>query len=216
MVNGSMSLHPPITHKARDRICTAALEEFASKGFDGANVARIAASAGVSQPSVHYHFQSKDALWQAAMSLLHGQLVTRQQTRRQGYSVLSPFDQLKTTCIALIEQSAASPVLGRIILSEGQTGGERFDWLMQNVLSDVYFEFLQLIERCLEEGLIKAYRPHHILMLLHGAAVTQFNVAPLTAALFGENCREPGNVTAFSQLYVDVIFSGLAQNKEGP
>lgn len=200
---------------AKDRICDAALQEFAMRGFDGANVVRIASEAGVSQPSIHYHFKSKKALWEAALTRLRDHLDKGREIVRKQQAGMAPLERLKSSCLLLIEASARSPVIGRIILSEGQTGGERFDWLIRNVLSEHYYDFVEQIETCIELGLIKAHRPHHILMLLHGAAVTQFNVAPLSSALFGEDCRAPDNVAAFSRLYVDTIFAGLlAPDKE--
>ena len=46
----------------RERILQVALEEFAANGFEGTSMAHIARRAGVTQPLVHYHFASKDAL----------------------------------------------------------------------------------------------------------------------------------------------------------
>ena len=105
--------------------------------------------------------------------------------------------------------SAINPVVGEIILSEGQTGGERLDWLLRNVLSEVYYEFLEIVDTCVRDKLIKPYKPSHLLMLLTGAAVTQFNVAPLVSSVFGEDPKSPDKVGAFKQMYLDVIFSGL-------
>src|SRR4051794_24909594 len=56
-----------LTERARDRILSAALEEFANRGYDGTTTAEIARHAGVTQPLVHYHFETKDALWRAAV-----------------------------------------------------------------------------------------------------------------------------------------------------
>jgi AcrR family transcriptional regulator len=44
-----------------------ALRQFATNGFDGASLQRIAADAGLSKSSVLYHFASKEALLDAAL-----------------------------------------------------------------------------------------------------------------------------------------------------
>src|SRR5919206_179985 len=59
---------------ARKRILTAALEVFGERGFSGASTREIAARAGVTQPLVHYHFATKDALWRAAVDELFAAL----------------------------------------------------------------------------------------------------------------------------------------------
>lgn len=48
-----------------DAILDAALEAFALRGFDGAGLREIAKIAGVAQPTINYHFKSKDALFKA-------------------------------------------------------------------------------------------------------------------------------------------------------
>ncbi len=48
---------------ARDDILDAAEHLFAAKGFDGVSTAAIAKEAGVSQSQIHYHFDTKQKLW---------------------------------------------------------------------------------------------------------------------------------------------------------
>lgn len=198
------------------RICRAALEAFAQYGYDGAGVTLIAEQAGVSQPSIHYHFKSKRMLWEAAMRELGALIAADQQARAPLAEALPPLDQLRAACALLIDTAATRPVLGQVILSEGQTGGERLDWLLRNVLSETYYDFLEIIETCVRDGLMKPYSPTQILMLLTGAAVTQFNVAPLVRSVFGEDPKSPDNVERFKQMYLDVMFSGLLNAEAAP
>jgi AcrR family transcriptional regulator len=48
---------------ARDDILDAAERLFAARGFDGVSTAAIATEAGVSQSQIHYHFDTKQKLW---------------------------------------------------------------------------------------------------------------------------------------------------------
>lgn len=56
-----MPAAPPDVLKLR------ALEQFAAQGFEGASLQRIALDAGYSKSSVLYHFDSKEALFDAAL-----------------------------------------------------------------------------------------------------------------------------------------------------
>ena len=58
----------------RERLLDAALVEFGAKGFDGASTRAIARRTGAHQPQINYHFDSKEALWFAAVDHLFAEL----------------------------------------------------------------------------------------------------------------------------------------------
>lgn len=58
---------PPATN-ARKRILAAAFECFCELGYEKSSMKRIAARAGVSQPLLHHHFDTKERLLQSAIS----------------------------------------------------------------------------------------------------------------------------------------------------
>jgi AcrR family transcriptional regulator len=57
----------PSAPGARDQILAAAVRRIANEGIDDVRIARIARDAGVSPPTVHYHFDSRDALLAEAL-----------------------------------------------------------------------------------------------------------------------------------------------------
>src|SRR6185369_5260430 len=59
---------------SRERILDASLVEFAKHGYEGATTASVARRIGVTQPLIHYHFGSKEALWRAAVEMAFGQM----------------------------------------------------------------------------------------------------------------------------------------------
>ena len=198
----------------RDRILEVALKEFAIRGYDGAGVVKIATDAGVSQSSIHYHFKSKRALWEAAMLQLGASIARDRKVLEELYGYLPPLEKLKATCALIVEDAASRPYLGQVILSEGQIGGERMEWLLQHVLSKPYDDFLEILEDCMLAGQIKRFKTSQLLMLLTGAAVTQFNVAPLVSSVFGDDPKKRSNVDDFKAMYLDVVFSGLTSQTE--
>src|SRR6059058_3739191 len=58
----------------REALLESALVEFGAKGFDGASTRAIAARVEAHQPQINYHFESKTALWTAAVDHLFGLL----------------------------------------------------------------------------------------------------------------------------------------------
>ncbi len=194
----------------KERILDAALDLFAARGFENVGVTEIAEAAEVSQPSIHYHFRNKRGLWEASMQRLAERLDATTVVQDNLSKALDPLSALKAACVILLQTSQQSPTLGRIIMAEGQVSSDRLAWLMREVYADSYYRFQELIEACIEAGAIKPYKPHQILMLLHGAAVTYFNMAPLVDAVFGEDVRARKNASAFQELFMDVLFAGLA------
>lgn len=58
---------------------TAAVSEFADKGYDGARVDEIAMHAGVNKNLIYHHFQSKDGLFAAVLEYTYEAIRTRQK-----------------------------------------------------------------------------------------------------------------------------------------
>src|SRR5262252_7917561 len=63
----------------RERLLDAALLEFGAKGFDAASTRAIARRIGAHQPQINYHFESKEALWTAAVDHLFAELARAMQ-----------------------------------------------------------------------------------------------------------------------------------------
>src|SRR3982750_1063593 len=58
--------------ESRDRVFAAAAAEFASRGYAGANVDRIARAARLNKAMIYYHFDSKAALYRAILRDMFG------------------------------------------------------------------------------------------------------------------------------------------------
>jgi AcrR family transcriptional regulator len=59
--------HEPGATPTRERLLAAAADAFADEGFAGATLASIAERAGVSRPSLLFHFASKELLYSAVV-----------------------------------------------------------------------------------------------------------------------------------------------------
>ena len=57
---------------SRDRVFAAAAAEFASRGYAGANVDRIARAARLNKAMIYYHFKSKAALYREILRDMFG------------------------------------------------------------------------------------------------------------------------------------------------
>ncbi|MEO9138053.1 MAG: TetR/AcrR family transcriptional regulator [Jatrophihabitans sp.] len=60
-----------------DQILSVAIEEFATSGYVGASMVRIAARAGISKPLIYQYFGSKDGLYLSCLHHVAGELLAR-------------------------------------------------------------------------------------------------------------------------------------------
>ncbi len=195
--------------RSRDRILAAALEEFASKGFEGTTTAEIARRAGVTQPLVHYHFASKDELWRAAVRGLLDQAGATFGGLRAELSDLDPLDQLKVLVRRVVYFSAAHPELGRVLAYEGAKGGERLAWLLDQEPAGQVQVFVDLLDEAAGRGVVKPLPMEHVAACLGAASAYVFVIRETMRALYGIDVRDPAVIDAHADTVVELFFHGL-------
>jgi AcrR family transcriptional regulator len=105
---------------------SAALEVFASQGYSKASLADIAAKVGIRRPSLLYHFESKQALYEAVTAWVFASLASAIEealSREGGYE--ERFEAVLQGYTALLrEHPSFSRLLLREILDEAGQGRE--------------------------------------------------------------------------------------------
>lgn len=117
------------------RILDAAEEVFAAKGFDGARMKDIAASAGVNPALLHHYFVDKETL--------HEKVVERgmRALSAKGWEVLekrpAPKEALELWVSAVTDLFHANRAIVSILHRECEAGGARIEKLTRDVLGPV-------------------------------------------------------------------------------
>jgi TetR/AcrR family transcriptional regulator len=100
---------------ARERLLSAALELFTSRGYASASVREIAAAAGVNKPALYYYFGSKEGIYLELMQSAYvlftertGPLVAFQGTARE---------RVIHFCTGFLDEFLAHIAVGRLIYS---------------------------------------------------------------------------------------------------
>jgi AcrR family transcriptional regulator len=117
----------PASTKAR--ILLAAEEVFASQGFEGASTREIAAKAGVNISSLHYHWESKDRLYDAVFRNVYGQLIeiSRDAVPPIGPRSESARNVSEASVGRIFDYFAANPNIPRLLLRRILENGELGD-----------------------------------------------------------------------------------------
>ncbi|QMW24201.1 TetR family transcriptional regulator [Sandaracinobacteroides saxicola] len=194
---------------ARDEILEVALDRFSRLGFDGVSTAAIAQGVGISQSLILYHFETKEAMWRAAMERLFSRVGVRALVDQAAYKDLDIANRLKVVLRRFVHTSARHPELGRVILTEGTAGGARFDWLFETWLKPSYSLYRQIFEEGIEAGVLKPHDPWLSMLAAHSAGAMLFNLAPLTERLLGRSPFDAEVVERQADLLVDLMLNGL-------
>ena len=205
---------------ARTRILNTAVVEFAQRGYDGVSTTEIAKAAGVTQPLIHYHFKSKEALWQAAVGevfswLKDGFVVRVHDCAEEGATPLGNKAILVDVIRKYVEFSAVHPEFGQFILREGTQKTDRLDWMVDTWVRPTLSRFIKAHRRGIEDGWLKDI-PFAQLVSIVTASVSQFfSFSPMFHSLYGVDVYHEDQVAIHSDIVVDIITNALVIDTSG-
>ena len=204
--SNDVRLTRPSADGTRERILAAALDLFADLSFEGATTREIATRAGVSQPSLNYHFRTKDELWRAAVDGLFAKLDASLRGRLDGLRGVDLVTTAKLMIRDFITFSAANPQLHRIITQESKGEGERIDWLVEQHVRPLYETTTRMFEQLKAEGAVADIPVEHLYYILTGAGPTIFVLAPECRRLSGLDPSSPDVVATHADAVVGLLF----------
>lgn len=190
----------------RERLLESALVEFGAKGFDGASTRSIAQRVDAHQPQINYHFDSKEALWFAAVDHLFellGQamdgLTFGEDTFEQAASS-TDVDVLAGGFADMIRRfvrfAAAHPELNQIMVHEATAASDRLTWLTERHVRPLYEAIRIAWGRLREVGVAAPIDPAMVHYVMVGAASLPFVNLPEARLLTGAEPTDPAWVEA--------------------
>jgi TetR/AcrR family transcriptional regulator len=198
----------------REALLESALVEFGAKGFDGASTRTIASRVQAHQPQINYHFESKTALWTAAVNYLFGLLgealgrvLPANLTEVDAPQLAAAFaDAIR----GLVQFAAEHPELNQIMVHEGTAASDRLTWMTETHVKPV-FDAISPAWRVLRDAGFAAPIDNEILYyVLVGAASLPYVNAPEVRLLTGRDPSSPDWIRAHADGLVAVLLPGLA------
>ncbi|MGH7288531.1 MAG: TetR/AcrR family transcriptional regulator, partial [Myxococcota bacterium] len=171
----------------RERLVEAALQVFASHGFEGATTREIARRAGVALAALPYHFTTKEALWKAAADRIFGRLGDTFRRRFAGLEGVDTPTRLRLMLGDFVRFQAAHPELHRFMIQEGIAKTPRLEWLVETHIRPIYAFVRAMVESAQREGMAPLGRPEHLHYMLIGAASSVYALAAEFELLTGEH-----------------------------
>jgi TetR/AcrR family transcriptional regulator len=168
-------------HSTHQLILEAALAEFHAQGFKGARTTRIAEKAGISRTMLHYHFSTKEALFEAVLQKTFGSVLSHLvRLADAGTDIFQFCDHLIEVLSDLLEEHPGLPsfivnILNEspeLILNLAGIGDEKSPALLDSIL-----------EKARAEGRVRAsLNGEQLLIHIWGLCSAPYLISPYIAA----------------------------------
>jgi AcrR family transcriptional regulator len=192
---------------ARDRLLSAALELFTTRGYAATSVREIVAAANVSKPSLYYYFGSKEGIYLELMQETYATFKART-------SVLIAFsgtasDRVINFCTGIFDAFLEHMDEGRIIYSiyfGPPQGAPPFPF-------DRYFnEMLEIIREMVRDGIARAE-----LREVDESDAAWAIISLLNSTMEEQICQNPPRIDREGLVrMLDLIMSGMSREERSP
>jgi len=202
----------------REALLESALVEFGAKGFDGASTREIARRAQAHQPQINYHFESKAALWTAAVDYLFGLL---REALNGGVPVgLSGLDVPHLAAAfadgirRFVRFAAKHPELNQIMVHEGTAASDRLTWMTETHVKPVFEGIRPAWQILRDAGVAPPIDTEILYYVLVGAASLPYVNAPEVRLLTGQDPSDPKWIEAHAEGLVAILLPGSAGDQD--
>jgi len=189
-------------------ILIAALDVFAEKGYDGAQLKDVAQKVGVTNPLISYRFENKDDLWKKAVTFLGEKLVDRFEHIKSYYVDLTGTMALRAYTRQYIYFLAKNPALYKIIFQEMGHDSWRSTYLIEQLFTPVIWFGEKSIEAPLDS--LKEFKTiprANFISIIIGASSSFFMLAQLMENQYGTAVFSEEQIEQHAEVVNNIIFS---------
>ena len=202
---------PKAPEANRARILTAAIAEFASRGFKGASMDAIAARTQTTRALINYYFGSKERLYLAVLERVYAEI--RDAERELQLDHLPPVEAIRRIVEFTYDYYVAHEYFVRLVVAENQAKGRHMK--RSPALRTLNRPIVDTLGGVLARGQAEGrFRPDVDPIDVHMAiaALGMFNVTNqyTFGTLFQRAMGAKGDVPSRRRMVADVILSWLA------
>jgi TetR/AcrR family transcriptional regulator len=202
--------------ETRQRILDAAAREFAANGLAGARTEAIASAAGVNKALLYYYFDSKDALYRAALEDISARV--RDTTMAMLTKDASPGERIVRAALSHFDRVLGQQVFQSLMqqemirLHKGESG------VMPVIVKKVFEPVMLLYRSMVREGIASGELIDADWMQIHlaslGGNVLYFLSAPVWRLVFGEEPMTKNALVARRKAIVDFLGQAIFRDRQ--
>jgi TetR/AcrR family transcriptional regulator len=202
--------------ETRGRILDAAAREFAAHGLAGARTEAIAAAAGVNKALLYYYFNSKDALYQAALEDIAARV--RDTTMATLLKDASPGERILRAALSHFDRILSQQVFQSLMQQEMIRLHKGESAVMPVIVKKVFEPLMILYRAMVREGIASGELIETDWMQIHlsslGANVLYFLSAPVWRIVFGDNPLTKDALVVRRQAIVDFLGQAIFKDRQ--
>jgi AcrR family transcriptional regulator len=203
---------PKAPEANRARIVSAALDEFASRGFKGASMDAIAARTDTTRALINYYFGSKEKLYLAVLEHVYAEI--REAEGLLDLDHLAPVDAIRRIVQFTFDYYLSHEGFVRLVVAENQAKGRHLkkSKAMRTLNRPIIDTLGRVVERGQSDGSFRSgVDPVDVHMMI--AALGMFNVTNryTFSAIFQRDMGSKGNVRRRRELVTETILRYLAK-----
>ncbi|HEX8412642.1 MAG TPA: TetR family transcriptional regulator C-terminal domain-containing protein [Sphingomicrobium sp.] len=184
----------------------AAEKIFASFGYHGATLEKVAAMADMSQPNLHHYFRTKLDLYTAVLAkTLDIWLAPLDSMDGEG----DPEIELRRYIACKMELARVRPDASRIFTSEMLTGAPLIGTALQTRLKTTVDGSVRVIRRWVEEKKMIAVDPYHLLFMIWAATQHYSDFQPQIKSVMGKSRLTKADFAAAEESVSGIILRGV-------
>lgn len=181
---------PPKANEIKpEAIIEAALRSFATHGFEGASLRRIAAVANVDVALIAHRHGAKLELWKAVVDDIADKFVARLGRSRTATDATpgeTSLERLMRDVDQFIDFAAQAPEMSMFIIKEVAQQDERFHYVNERLVRPAQDALMPTIERAIADGFLEQANADVLFYNLSGAIAMTVALRPFTHQLAGD------------------------------
>ncbi|MFV0382521.1 TetR/AcrR family transcriptional regulator [Paracoccus sp. (in: a-proteobacteria)] len=196
-------------------ILRAALHHFSTRGFDATTTVAVAARAGIAQSVLHYHFKTKELLWQATVADLFKRANREFPLMIDTSEDADLREVLRHVIHRHMQVASVYPEIARLVIIEGSFDTERLAWLSDAYFQGTFRHFDRVLDAARARGIIGPAPNYLLTNLIYAAGAVVFSVAPMIRNSYGVDITNPVQRELAVDTGLEMLMRGLTLGTDG-